>query len=493
MKLDALLEYIERTDLWGRRDLDIHGITADSRQVREGFLFVAVRGGSEDGWDYVEDAVRRGAVVVVSSREHRPALSVCQVRVADARGALADLAAAFHGHPSARLQMVGITGTNGKTTTAYMVRDILQRVGRQPGLISTVQYEIGSRMIPAQRTTPEPTLLQSLLSEMVDIGCASAVMEVSSHALLQERTRGVAFDTAVFTNLTRDHLDYHGTLESYFEAKALLFQGLGKGGKLAHAVVNIDGPWGRKLKDMLPDGVRLLTYGMQGEATVSARNIVLSPRGSTFSVQSPWGSAPASLRLLGRYNVSNALAAITACGTLGVPLDKMLAALAAMAYVPGRLEEVPIRKDYQVFVDYAHTDDALEHVLTTLREITRNRLIVVFGCGGSRDRTKRPAMGEVASRLADAAVLTTDNPRSEDPASIIAEIRAGFASQEKCEIREDRHEAIECAVRMAREGDVVLIAGKGHETFQEFSNRTIPFDDRQVVMEAANALGRDGG
>jgi UDP-N-acetylmuramoyl-L-alanyl-D-glutamate--2,6-diaminopimelate ligase len=317
-----------------------------------------------------------------------------------------------------------------------------------------------------------------MLAQMVGAGCTAAVMEVTSHALVQRRTVGIDFSVAAFTNLTRDHLDYHRSMEQYFEAKRILFLQLGA---QATAVVNADDPWGRRLVESGGISADILTYGVAAGVDVRAESVSVGGRGSAFTVRSPWGGAQVETGLLGRYNVSNALAALACAGALDVPLDAAVGALSELALVPGRLEEVRAECGFQVFVDYAHTDDALGHVLRTLREITAGRLIVVFGCGGDRDRSKRPAMGRVAGQLADHAVLTSDNPRSEDPSAIIEEVLAGFPSRGNVEVVENRREAIERALRVADKGDVVLIAGKGHETFQETANKTVPFDDRQVA------------
>lgn len=481
MKLEALIKDIQPLGILGSRDPEVTGVVCDSRHVRPGYLFVAIPGVKQDGWSFVEDAVERGAAVIVSESDGKLRKDVTHLRVPDARLALARLASAFNGEPTDRLQTVGVTGTNGKTTTAYMIRSILAADGRNPGLIGTVEYVIGARAIPASRTTPDAPTLQALFAQMVTAGCRTAVMEVSSHALIQKRTVGVDFDVGIFTNLTRDHLDYHKTMEDYFEAKALLFRGLGKGKKHAVAVLNADDVWGEQLA-RLPDlTADVLTYGLSPEAMVRAEDVELGPGGSTFHVKTTWGNAQVATKLMGRFNVYNALAAIAACSAMGTDLQTIVTAMASMTSVPGRLEEIRTGKGFQVFVDYAHTDDALTHVLRTLREITRGRLIVVFGCGGNRDRTKRPVMGQVAATMADYSILTSDNPRNEDPAQILAEIRVGFGQATNVEVLEDRAEAIQKAVAMAAKGDVVLIAGKGHENFQEFAGRSIPFDDRQVV------------
>lgn len=487
-RLESLVSQIEPLKVSGVLARDIAGIACDSRQVRPGFLFVAVPGARQDGRAFIDDAIERGAVAVVTecapggrngAQSSHPA--VCLIKVADARRALALLAAAFHNRPSDRLTAVGITGTNGKTTIAYFVRDILRADGRKPGLLGTVEYEIGARKIPASRTTPDAPALQSMLAEMVAIGCRSVVMEVSSHALDQKRTDGVDYDAAVFSNLTRDHLDYHGTVDKYFEAKVRLFRELGSRKKGAAAVVNADDPRAPQIQACVPAGCRTLTYGMHRPADLAVETLTLNHEGSRFRARTPWGVAEIRLPLIGRHNVSNALAAVATAGALGVGLDGMVRALANPTPPPGRLEPVPTGRGFQVFVDYAHTDDALQHVLESLREIARGRLIAVFGCGGDRDRTKRPAMGAVAARLADHTVLTSDNPRTEDPLAILAQIREGFGAGASVEVEPDRAQAIRRALAMAQPGDIVLVAGKGHETFQDFGNRTIPFEDRAVV------------
>jgi UDP-N-acetylmuramoyl-L-alanyl-D-glutamate--2,6-diaminopimelate ligase len=483
MKLEALLAALRATDVAGRADAEVRGVAADSRQVRPGYVFVAVPGTQADGWAYADEAVRRGAVAVVSGAGEAPKAGVCHVRVADPRLALARLSRAFHGDPAGRLQVVGVTGTNGKTTTACMVRAVLEAAGRKPGLIGTVEYRIGARAIPAGRTTPDAAELQAMLAQMLAAGCASVAMEVSSHALDQRRTDGIDFDVAAFTNLTRDHLDYHRTMEDYFRAKSLLFSGLGRGSKKATAVVNADDAWGRRLLDLEDMAADRLTFGMSAGASVRAERVELGRDGSAFVARTPWGDTPFRLQLLGRFNVANALAAAAACGALGIDLPTIAGVLSELRSVPGRLEQIPTGRGFQVFVDYAHTDDALQHVLSTLREITPKRLLLAFGCGGNRDTAKRPAMGRIAARLADHTVVTSDNPRKETPSAIIAQIREGFGDSKNFEVVEDRRDALRRVLGLAADGDVVLVAGKGHETFQEFANTTIPFDDRQVLRE----------
>lgn len=483
MILEKLVQSIHPLAVKGPIDREISGIAFDSRHVRPGHLFVALPGEHVDGARFIEEAIRRGAAAVVAQHGEMFQKDCTGIQVADARAALAWLAAAFHHFPSRRLQIIGVTGTNGKTSVAFMTRDILTAAGHATGLIGTVQYMIGERVIPASRTTPEAADLQSMFDQMLGVGCQRVVMEVSSHALVQRRVLGIEFDIAIFTNLTRDHLDFHQTMEDYFAAKQVLFRDLGQGTKRATAVINTDDPQGQKLIAVMGGKTRTLTYGTGAGAEVGAESIRVAADGTRFRVRSPWGNVEMHLGVLGRHNVMNALAAVATCGVQGIPLESMVDTLSRMQCVPGRLEEVATDRGFKVFVDYAHTDDALDNVLQALREITRGRLIAVFGCGGNRDRTKRPVMGAVADRRADFTILTSDNPRRENPREIIAQIETGFSKPGNYRVVEDRAEAIRQAVDMAKPGDIVLIAGKGHERYQEFSNTTVPFDDRQVVKD----------
>lgn len=489
MKLSDLLKHVRHGAVRGDVERPVAGITYDSRHVRPGYLFVAVPGEHHDGLAFADDAVKRGAAVIVGTHARFAARDVTHVQVEDARRALAEFADAFHQHPSGRLSLAGVTGTNGKTTTTFLLRDVFAAAGLAPGLIGTVQYEVGARTIPASRTTPQAADLQAMLDQMLHAGCQSAVMEVSSHALDQERVLGCEFDAAVFTNLTRDHLDYHGTMERYFEAKQRLFLRLGEGPKAACAAINVDDPWGRLLAADPRIRARVLRFGTGPEADVRACDIRLDAQGSECRVVGPWGESRLRLALMGQFNVMNALGAYTVARALGLDDRLTVEALAARRAVPGRLEEVPTRRGWRVFVDYAHTDDALTNVLRTLRPLTAARLIVVFGCGGSRDQSKRSLMGEAAARLADHAILTSDNPRREEPRAIIAQIEAGFAGRGSYEVVEDRARAIEAALRLARDGDVIVIAGKGHESTQEFANTIVPFDDRHVTRALLQTLG----
>jgi UDP-N-acetylmuramoyl-L-alanyl-D-glutamate--2,6-diaminopimelate ligase len=484
MKLTDITADIAGVKVVGDTDIEIAGITHDSRQVRPGYIFAALRGTHTDGGVFFDDAITRGAVAVLTASDScETSEGIVCIFCDDARRGMAEIAARVYGHPSSHLTTFGITGTNGKTTVSFLIRDILAAAGRQAGLIGTVQYEIGGRMLPAGRTTPESTDIQRMLSEMLRAGCDSAVMEVSSHGLVQDRAASISFDAAIFTNLTRDHLDYHETMESYFEAKSILFNDMLKSGQ-GHSVINIDDHYGRRLvAETLPID-RTVTFGLSPLAQVRAENLTTSGLGSEFTLCTPWGSSQVRISLIGDFNVSNALAAAAAAGSIGVELSTIAAALKGCVGVPGRLEEISTGRSFRLFVDYAHTDDALDNVLSTLRGICERRLIVVFGCGGNRDKSKREAMGAVASQYADVSILTSDNPRQEDPGQILNQITQGMAAESEYEVVEDRASAIARAIDLAGKRDIVLIAGKGHESFQELGNTKIPFDDRTAARRA---------
>jgi UDP-N-acetylmuramoyl-L-alanyl-D-glutamate--2,6-diaminopimelate ligase len=491
MKLTEIIQTVKPLAVEGSLDRDITGITYDSRRVMPGNLFVAVRGGRTDGHRFVEAAIDRGASAVVLERDAGMNPRATRIKVEDARHTLAMASASFYNHPSVQLKVVGVTGTNGKTTTAFMVKSIMESAGGEAGLIGTVQYQVGQRIIPASRTTPESVEIQNMMSQMLGSGCGGVSMEVSSHALDQQRVAGVDFDVAVFTNLSQDHLDYHETMEKYFEAKVKLFKMLGSRRKSGRAVVNADNEYGRRLIARLGGESAVVTYGVSSDAAIRALDVRVSADGTYFVVRTPRGHMPISLSLIGRYNVSNALAAISAALSLGIDLTSIERALANMPPVPGRLERVPVGQDFHVYVDYAHTEDALRNVLLAVSELTKGRLIVVFGCGGDRDKGKRTPMGEAACELADFSILTSDNPRTEDPKSILTQIEEGFhaGTQNRYQVIEDRRDAIERALDIARPGDAVLIAGKGHETYQEFADTVVPFNDREVVEEYFTNLG----
>lgn len=471
----------------GAVDLDraLTGIAYDSRRVDPGALFVGMAGARADGASFAGDAVARGACAIVAERGPVPGLSAAWIRVGDGRLALALLAAAFYRHPSRDLRVVGITGTNGKTTTSYLVRAILEQAGAPCGLVGTVHYSVGGELIDAPRTTPESVDLQALFRRMVDAGAGGCAMEVSSHALSLRRVDGTRFAAAVFTNLTRDHLDFHGTMSDYFDAKARLFGMLPPG---APAVLNADDDYGRRLATTC---ATTITYGVASAAAdVRPEHVVSSLAGLSFDAVTPSGRVAIRSPLTGTFNLYNLLAAVATGIGLGLDSSTIADGLARMSAVPGRLQVVSgAADDITVIVDYAHTDDALHNVLEAVRPLVSGRLVTVFGCGGDRDRTKRPLMGAIAARLSDAVVLTSDNPRSEDPAAILDEIAAGIpASAAGAWTRDpDRRRAIVSVIEAARPDDVVVIAGKGHERYQIIGSTTLPFDDAAVAVGALTA------
>jgi len=484
MQLKLLAESTQTREIDGPLDREIDGIFYDSRRVQKNGLYVAMRGANVDGHQFTEQAIERGAAAIVVERpeSHSRATSIV---VPDSRVALADLAFTFFKKPALRLKMAGVTGTNGKTTTTFLIKHICDGAGLRSGLIGTVRYEIGERVLPATRTTPESLDVQEMLAQMAGAGCKAAVMEVSSHALAQDRTRGLEWDVAVFTNLTQDHLDFHQTMENYFESKTRLFTGLTSqpNKKKSVAVINLDDPYGEKLVKRLGDNLPVVTYGVGARADFRASNYRAEFSGTSFQLEARGKIYLVRVPLIGRFNVYNAMAALAAANSLGVSLREAVVSLAKSPQVPGRLEAVPARRQFQIYVDYAHSDDALLNVLKTLRELGPRRLIVVFGAGGDRDRQKRPLMGRVADQNADFSIITSDNPRKEDPLGIIADVKKGFRTS-NFETVPDRAEAIARAIALAQPRDIILIAGKGHETYQEFADHTIPFDDRQIALRA---------
>lgn len=466
---------------------EIRFLAYDSRQVKASSLFFALPGEKADGYDFAESALRGGAIAVVSERQAPPQLTGCWIRVPDARRALAEAARTFYRDPASRLQLVGITGTNGKTTTAFLLHSILEAAGMTTGLFGTVEYRVGSRTLPAVHTTPESADLLSYFADLVAAGGNAAVMEVSSHALAQERVWGIHFAAAVFTNLTRDHLDYHKDFERYFAAKRRLFEGVGAPPPEL-AVLNLDDPWSKRLL-ALPHK-RCVTYAASSDAHVMVKNFAEGLTGIHATLTTPQGKVEIESALIGRVNLENILAAVAAAEGLGIPGETIRQGVARLKSVPGRCERIDAGQPFLVLVDYAHTDDALRNVLKTARALTRNRLIVVFGCGGDRDRSKRPLMGEVAGTLSDLAVLTSDNPRSEDPIRIMSDAMVGLQKANKTYLTEvDRRAAIRKALVEAGDGDVVVIAGKGHETYQVLKDETVPFDDRQVARQMLLEMG----
>ena len=486
MELRQLLAGADVIEVVGDPDADISGLAYDSRQAGPGVLFFAIPGFTADGHEFAPYAVQAGATAVVVERRLELEPFVTQAIVRDARAAMAHAAARFFGEPTDELRVVGITGTNGKTTTAFLVRHVLERAGIQTGLLGTVKRIVGGVDEPVERTTPDAIELQATFRRMVEAGDRGCAMEVSSHALSLNRVDGIRFAVGAFTNLTQDHLDFHTDMEDYFLAKRRLFEG----GRAERLVTNIDDPYGDKLAAEFDP----ITFSATGDERADLRAVDLrfDASGSTFRLATADGEADVELPLPGRFNVENALCALACSLALGVGLVDAVEALASAARVPGRFEPVKEGQPFAVLVDYAHTPDSLENVLVSARQITApgGRLICVFGCGGDRDRDKRPQMGEIADRLADVAVVTSDNPRSEDPDSIIAEISAGMgAGGSRIEIEADRRAAITLALVEAEPADTVVIAGKGHEQGQEFERgRKLPFDDREVAREELLAL-----
>jgi UDP-N-acetylmuramoyl-L-alanyl-D-glutamate--2,6-diaminopimelate ligase len=504
MQLKELLEVLPGCDVSGPTEIEIASLAYDSRRVKPGGLFVAIRGLVHDGRQFVPDALSRGARVIVAEADVPVPSGVTLVRTADSREALALLSAQFYGWPARHLRMIGVTGTNGKTTTTNLIRRLLQAAGHRVGLIGTINNFVGEEIRPVDRTTPESLDLQELLHQMVQAGCSHAVMEVSSHALELKRVLGCKYDVAVFTNLTQDHLDFHKTLELYRNAKARLFENLGReigvgprlyspGGTGQVAVINADDPSGRIMAERT--AARVITYGVDRPADLRASSIQVGSQGVSYDLATPAGEAHFKLRLTGRFNVYNSMAAVAVALSEGVDLKTIQTTLEAISGVAGRFEAVDLGQDFGVFVDYAHTPDGLENILETAKEFAKGRVLLVFGAGGDRDRTKRPIMGELAARYADFSIVTSDNPRSEDPGAILKDIEAGVRrvteDQGRYRLEPDREKAIEEAIMMARKDDVVLIAGKGHETCQIFRDRTIHFDDREVAGEKLRVrLGR---
>ena len=486
---------VEPLPAGGNRSASVAAIAYDSRRVVPGAVFVALKGLRADGGAFAEQAASRGATAIVSESPVPTSVAIPSITVRDARLALALLADRFFDHPSRRMPVIGVTGTNGKTTTSYLLASILDAAGLRAGMLGTVAYRIGGEDREASRTTPEAPDVQQLLSEMLQRGCKSAVMEVSSHALSLKRVDGMRFAAGVFTNLTRDHLDFHADMEAYFAAKRRLFEMLPAD---APAVINIDDPRGASLVEI---SRRPVTYAINVAADVAPGSIEMTLAGLQFDVKTPRGAARIASKLVGRPNVYNILAATAAASALEVPSSAIEKGIANLPGVPGRFEVVSApADDVTVVVDYAHTDDALRNLLETARPLASRRLITVFGCGGDRDRTKRPLMGMVAARLSDVVVITSDNPRSEDPARIIEEIERGIPAGSQASSRApsvesivDRAAAIERAVSAAAPGDVVLIAGKGHEKYQQIGDRVLPFDDGEVAKAALARRRNKGG
>jgi UDP-N-acetylmuramoyl-L-alanyl-D-glutamate--2,6-diaminopimelate ligase len=489
LKAAEVAEKID-AELFGNGETIISDVTHDSRQAREETLFVAVRGLTIDGHRFIKDVMRRNAAGVISELKPPEDFQGVWLKVGDARKALAKAADIIHGQPSKDLKLVGITGTNGKTTTTYLILALAEANGEKPAMLTTVEYRIGDESQPAVRTTPEASDTQRFLREAVEKDCDVAVMETSSQAIDLRRCDWLKFKVAVFANLTRDHLDYHHTMENYFDAKKELFDGR-LGEVPDSAVINIDDKWGIKLADELKaNGQKILTFSQNNPADLTAENIEVSLiTGTSFLLKTPIGERQITSPLVGKPHVYNMLSATAAALELGYDLDKIQAGLKTCIGAPGRFERVEHDGDFAVVIDYAHSDDALLNILKTARDLTNGRIITVFGCGGDRDKTKRKPMGEVAGNHSDLVIITSDNPRTEDPLKIIGEIEIGIKETD-CPylVNSDRREAIHRAISKAKANDVVIIAGKGHETYQIIGSDKFHFDDREIAKEALENL-----
>ncbi|MBU4149284.1 MAG: UDP-N-acetylmuramoyl-L-alanyl-D-glutamate--2,6-diaminopimelate ligase [Candidatus Omnitrophica bacterium] len=502
MKLGKVLKNISGVrKVDGKVSVDINGIASDSKAVKDGYLFIAVKGSRYDGLEFIEEAIDKGAVAILSDAVNNPGFfhrkGPTFIYVDDARRALSEVAREFYGDISSKMRLIGVTGTNGKTTTTYLLEALLGERLEKTGVIGTINYRFGKRLIPAANTTPGALDLYFLLSGMRKSSVKTCILEVSSHSLEQGRVDTLQFDIAVFTNLTSEHLDYHGDMENYFLSKLRLFSKIKEGG---FAIVNRDDPFSDRIIDRVSQDKRagLITYGIGNKADVMAKDLNFSAKGLTFNlcpslaVRGLTSNRRLSLEqeqkvsssLIGRHNVYNILAA-SACGiAMGMGLDAIRSAVSKVVSLPGRLEKIDCGQDFLIFVDYAHTENGLENALKSLREIGPKRLFSVFGCGGDRDRTKRPVMGRVSTDLSDKVFITSDNPRREDPIGIINEITSGISKgKNNYVVEQDRFKAIEEAIKEAQKGDIVLVAGKGHETYQIFKNVTLPFDDREVVRK----------
>ncbi|WP_124727713.1 UDP-N-acetylmuramoyl-L-alanyl-D-glutamate--2,6-diaminopimelate ligase [Staphylospora marina] len=496
MRLETLIRPLLNCRTTGDTGTEIGGISIDSREVKPGDLFIALRGFTVDGHRFVRQAVEKGAAAVLV--EEPVEASVPVIQVPDTRRAMAVVADRFYGMPTRDLKLIGITGTNGKTTTSYLIEALLAGVGRKTGVIGTIRMKIGDREFPVKNTTPEAVELQKMFRMMSDEGCEYSVIEASSHALDLGRTRGCRFRIGVFTNLTQDHLDYHGTMDNYREAKGLLFSQLGNDYRedprqTPCAILNADDDASAYFARITP--AQVITYGIDRPADVRAENIRITPEGTSFTLRTFKGDAELSLRLIGKFNVYNVLAAVSVGLVEGLELPEICRILSVVEGVSGRFEPVRAGQPFTVLVDYAHTPDSLENVLATVKELATGRILTVVGCGGDRDRTKRPKMAKIAAEMSDVAIFTSDNPRSEDPDAIIRDMLTGVPETGANRVLSivDRREAIHHAVNVANPGDIVLIAGKGHETYQEIKGIRHDFDDRQVAREAILRRKESGG
>lgn len=479
MFLEELIKDANPIEICGDTKKDIKGIKYDSRNVTAGDLFVCVTGFKTDGHLYVHSAVKNGAIAILAEKDLEVPQNVTLIKVADTRVAMADLAARFYGNPSSKLKLIGVTGTNGKTTTTHLIKKILEEAGYTVGLLGTISNMIGNEVLPAERTTPEAPDLQFLLHKMVNKGAHYAVMEVSSHALQLYRVRGCKFRSAVFTNISQDHLDFHESMEEYVDEKKKLFAMLSSSSE-NYGLVNNDDLYHQHFEEA--SKVPVFKYAVDGSGDFKAQEVDVKPQGVSYTAFYPGGKISLNLKLTGLFSVYNSLAAFAVGFKEGIAPEIIKKALENITGVPGRFEKIECNQDFTVIVDYAHTPDSLKNVLETAKDFAKRRIITVFGCGGDRDRTKRPLMGEAAALNSDICVVTSDNPRSEDPEAIIEDIIPGVKKHTNSfKIEVDRKKAIKLALEMAQKNDIVIIAGKGHETYQEINGKKLPFDDKEVV------------
>ncbi len=484
-----LAKSVKAIKISGDKNAEIKMLISDSRRVVPHTAFFAIKGLHCNGNDFVEEAAHRGAVAIVSEEEAPKVFPATWIQVENVEEAAANAAKNFYGNEDGFLELFAVTGTNGKTSVSWMVQDMLNKLGTKCGLVGTIHYDLGGRCLPASRTTPEALELHAMFNQMRYANCKATAIEMSSHAIEQKRVKGIAIDCACFLNLTQDHLDYHKTMESYFEVKASLFTGvLGKSPK--NAVVNFDDPHGREIAKRLSPETKLVSFSTTADdAYIRATDIKMYPQKSTFALIYPEGKVDVSINMTGQYNISNALAALAMIYASGRDIEKAAEILSNFKGVPGRMEKVQSPAKFDIFIDYAHTDDALKNGLSMLRKVVKGKLLVVFGCGGKRDKTKRPLMTKVVQEYADIAWATSDNPRGESVESIFADMKEGVIDPSRIAFVEDRRRAINLAIDAAADGDCILIAGKGHETFQELGDTIIPFDDKRVAEELLNLKG----
>jgi UDP-N-acetylmuramoyl-L-alanyl-D-glutamate--2,6-diaminopimelate ligase len=481
MKLKEMLKDLNYEIVKGTDEVNINNIQYDSRSIEKGDLFFAIQGYNTDGHKYIPTAYEKGAIAIVYDKDMDNLPECTMVKVKNSRKAMAKVSSNFYGNPKDKLKIIGVTGTNGKTTSTFMIKSILEEAGFKVGLLGTIANYIGDEKIHSDRTTPESLEIHKLFKHMVDEAVDYCVMEVSSHSLYLDRVYGINFSQSIFTNLTQDHLDFHKTFENYYQAKLLLFK------NSKNSIINIDDEYGKRVYDDI-EGNKL-TYSIEEKSNLKAENIKMHSTGVEFSINYEGKEAEINMHIPGRYNIQNALGSALACLNEGISLEVVKRGFENMSGVPGRCEIVTKKYNlgYEIIVDYAHTPDGLENILKTAREFTKGRLISVFGCGGDRDRTKRPIMGKIGTELSDIAVITSDNPRSEEPLDIIEDIKSGIKNNNYIVV-ENRREAIKKAMEIARQYDVIVVAGKGHEDYQILKDKTIHFDEREIIKELIEEL-----